>query len=252
MYDCLILAGGLGTRISKKTGDLPKVLIPVCGRSFLDYQLCLLKTQGIGRAVISVGHKGDQVKDFISRNASDEWPRVEVVDEGENLLGTGGAIRWAVEYGGLSPSFFVLYGDSYLPTSFSKMQKAFEAAPEYPAAMSVYFNRNLFDKSNVWFQDGRIVLYDKAGKYPEHKQKLDAIDYGLQIFKKDLIRERLSLGMRADIADLFHDLSVQKRLFGYRVEERFFEVGSEAGMRDFELFLEAGGPERLSSLAGAT
>src|SRR5215472_12234947 len=111
---CVILAGGLGTRMRPLTDLCPKTLIPVAGRPFAWHQLQWLARQGVTEVVYSIGHKGDMIRRFWDREPS-PVPSIQYADEGERLLGTGGAVKLAFDEGILRNQFLVLYGDSFLP-----------------------------------------------------------------------------------------------------------------------------------------
>jgi len=117
---CLILAGGLGTRMQHLGGDVPKALIPVNGRPFADYQLQWLADQGVRRVVYAIGYKGDLIRQFVGNG--ERWGlQIRYADEGEKLLGTAGAIRRAIAAGLMDDGFFVLYGDSYLTIDLNSL-----------------------------------------------------------------------------------------------------------------------------------
>jgi NDP-sugar pyrophosphorylase family protein len=137
-------------------------------------------------------------------------------------------LRLARERGVLNESFFVIYGDSFLPVEFAPVWRAFQASGQ-PALMTVLRNEGRWDRSNVIYQPGRIMLYDKAAA-----PGMQYIDYGLSCFRRDLFDDLT----QSDLALLFHDLSLQDRLAGFQVYERFYEIGSPAGLRDFEQYLE--------------
>jgi D-glycero-alpha-D-manno-heptose 1-phosphate guanylyltransferase len=114
---CIVLAGGLGTRLRSVLPDLPKCLAPVNGRPFLERQLELLTRQGIDRFVLSLGYGADQVE-----NLAAQWHGkfdVETVVEREPL-GTGGAIRFAMESAGLDEAL-VINGDTWVGGDLSAM-----------------------------------------------------------------------------------------------------------------------------------
>ena len=113
---CVILAGGLGTRLQAITGSLPKALVPVLGRPFAAYQLTLLARNGVTEVVYCIGHHGEQIVERIG-DGSEFGLRVCYVKDGPVLRGTAGALRRAFDKGVLHEAFFVLYGDSYLPIS---------------------------------------------------------------------------------------------------------------------------------------
>jgi D-glycero-alpha-D-manno-heptose 1-phosphate guanylyltransferase len=110
--DAIILAGGLGTRLREIVGDLPKVLALVNNRPFLDIILSFLHKSGcIQRVVIAVGYLADKImKEYTGRHEYD----FEIHFSGEKeLLGTGGAIRKALDYT-KTGDVLARNGDSYV------------------------------------------------------------------------------------------------------------------------------------------
>lgn len=237
---CLILAGGLGTRMRPVTETVPKVLIPVLGRPFVDYQLQWLQSQGFDDVVLSVGYKGGMVRDHVG-DGSKYGVRVSYTDEGEKLMGTGGALRVALDAGLLQESFFVLYGDSYLSLDLRMAWTHFEESGQ-PALMTVFNNGGQWETSNVIYDGSRIVLYDKRRPNPRSSE-MSHVDYGLTGFRRDCIAERVPAGVKSDMAELLRDLSVEGRLAGFEVFERFYEIGSASGLADLEKHLVVQKPE---------
>jgi NDP-sugar pyrophosphorylase family protein len=228
MAQCVILAGGLGTRMRPLTEACPKTLLPVRGRPFAYHQLHWLAAQGVTEVVYSIGHQGDLIRRYWEQ---EPWPvsKIRYVDEGQRLRGTAGALRLAREQGVLDERFFVIYGDSFLPVEFGPIWRAFEASGQ-PALMTVLRNEGRWDRSNVIYEPGRVMLYDKAAA-----PGLQYIDYGLSCFRGDVFDDLAT----TDLAVLLHELSVSGRLAGFQVHERFYEIGSPAGLRDFEQYMDA-------------
>ena len=238
---CVILAGGLGTRMRPATDAIPKALIPVAGVPFVDHQLRWLASHGVGEAVMSIGHLGNLLRDHVGDGTRFGIP-VRWVDEGPDLRGTAGALRLALDEGVLAERFLVTYGDSYLPVDFGAVARAFEASGA-PAMMTVFRNEGRWDRSNCVVEGGK-VHYDKRKRDPALAARMDHIDYGLSAMRRDVIAARVAAGARADLADLFHELSVEGALAAYEVHERFYEIGSPAGLADLERRLaEAGGSD---------
>src|SRR5580692_7607862 len=96
---CVILAGGLGTRMRPLTDTLPKTLLPVHGRAFAWYQLDWLARHGVTEVVYCIGHQGDLIRRYWESAAAPMPCRF--VDEGEQLRGTAGALRLALTEGAL-------------------------------------------------------------------------------------------------------------------------------------------------------
>jgi NDP-sugar pyrophosphorylase family protein len=239
MLQCVILAGGIGTRMRPQTEEAPKALLPVLGRPFADWQLELLAKQGIERVLYSVGYRGELIRDHVG-DGSRFGLKVSYVDEGHQLRGTGGALRLALDLGELEEAFFVLYGDSYLPVDFGAIQRAWEQTP-LPALMTVFRNDGQWDQSNAIYDEGRVVLYDKD-RPADHIEEMHWIDYGLSILTRHIVAERVPPGAVSDLANLMRDLSRDGKLAGFEVSERFYEAGSPEGLRDLEQYLSRSNP----------
>lgn len=235
----MILAGGLGTRVRSISESLPKALLPVRGRPFAEVQLQWLAGEGIGRVIYSIGFKGELIREALG-TGSRFGMAIDYVDEGEDLRGTGGALRLALDAGLLPERFFVLYGDSYLDVAFRDVERSWIASG-LPAIMTVLRNLGRWDRSNATLQDGR-VLYDKGAQ--ETGVAMDWIDYGLSATRSDVIDEWLSPGQRGDLADLFHRLSIGGELAGFEVTNRFYEIGSPTGLQELEEYLAESGQAR--------
>ncbi|MBO0728518.1 MAG: NTP transferase domain-containing protein, partial [Acidimicrobiaceae bacterium] len=160
MLQCIILAGGLGTRMRPMTETMPKALVPVLGTPFADWQLEHLAGQGVRRVVYSVGYRGEMLREHVG-DGSRFGLSVTWVDEGPQLRGTGGALRLALEIGVLDEAFFVLYGDSYLPVSMASVERHWRQS-RAPAFMTVMRNDDQWESSNAVFSEGQVVLYDKS------------------------------------------------------------------------------------------
>jgi NDP-sugar pyrophosphorylase family protein len=222
-----ILAGGLATRLRPITEKIPKSLVEVAGKPFIVRQLDYLHRQQIRDVVLCVGHLGDMIEAVVG-DGSRFGLEVSYSIDGPLLLGTGGALRQAL--GLLGDSSFVLYGDSYLPVDFSAVEAEFRASRQ-PALMTVLNNQDRWDKSNVRWIDGELLEYNKTAPRPD----FGYIDYGLTIVKR-AIMESYPANEPFDLATVFHRLSLEGRLHGYEVFDRFYEIGSPSGLKEAEAF----------------
>jgi len=223
-----ILAGGLATRLRPITEKIPKSLISVAGKPFLAHQLELLRARGIRHAVLCVGYLGEMIqRDF--GDGEKYGVKLDYSFDGEKLLGTGGAIKRALPL--LGDEFFALYGDSYLPVEYAPIAEFFRHSRKL-GCMTVYRNEGRYDTSNVVFHDGEIVVYDKKSRLPEMRH----IDYGLSLFKAAVF-EKFPAEAPFDLAEVMGKLVREKQLAGYEVHERFYEIGSPAGLAELEVVL---------------
>lgn len=232
MLPVVILAGGLATRLRPVTERIPKSLVEVAGEPFIFHQLRYLRGQGIQQVVLCVSYLGEQIQAAVG-DGFRFGLEVGYSFDGPLLLGTAGAMRQALTL--LGERWFVLYGDSFLPVDFPPIQEAFLSSGR-PALMTVLHNRNQWDRSNVVFRDGTILVYNKRAPpgAAEH------IDYGLGVLSREAIPGDAGDGAY-DLADLYHRLARDGRLAGYEVAKRFYEIGSFEGLRDTETyFLQRG------------
>lgn len=239
----VLLAGGLGTRMRPLTETMPKALVPVLGRPFVDWQLTQLAAQGVERVTCCVGYRGDMLRDHVG-DGSRFGLSVAWIDEGSRLRGTGGALRLALDQGALDDAFFVLWGDSYLPIEFSSVEDAWRRSA-LPALMTVMRNEGRWAASNAIYSDGRIALYDKT--WPEERRsEMRWIDYGLSLLTSEVVDRDIASGSVADLAAVMRDLSLAGQLAGLEVTQRFYEVGSPEGVRDLEDYLSKSEPRSQS------
>jgi NDP-sugar pyrophosphorylase family protein len=227
-----LLAGGLATRLRLITQTIPKSLVEVAGRPFIDHQLDLLRDNGIRRVVLCLGHLGEQIENHLGDGAA-RGMELRYSFDGPTLLGTGGALRRALPL--LGEAFWVLYGDSYLDVDYPAVLAHFAASGKL-GLMTALRNDDRWDRSNLVFRDGRPVCYSKRAVTPE----MHHIDYGISLLRREAIL-RLPVGGPSDLADLFTELVAEGRMAGFEVTRRFYEVGSPRGLEETQAYLLARG-----------
>lgn len=253
----VILAGGLATRLGETTRTVPKCLLDVAGEPFLFHQLRRLKAEGIESVLLCVSHLGDQVV-AAAGDGSAFGMRLDYAFDGPHRAGTAGAIKRALSK--LPAEFYVLYGDSLLTCPFAPIQAEFLASGA-AALMTVYRNDGRWDTSNVEFVDGRILAYDKI----QRTSRMKHIDYGLGLFRRHAF-DHVPNDLPHDLAEVYQRALREGGLAGFAVSERFYEIGSLAGLQETRHYLEslvfssdsglaprsASGPTRPSSLHSPT
>ena len=231
MYPIVIIAGGLATRLRPITEKIPKSLIAINGEPFVYHQLNLLEKKGFKKMHFCLGFLGEQVEDAVRK--SDYFKRLNISFsyDGEKLLGTGGTIRKIINQ--LPEYFFITYGDSYLDINYYDIQEIFQSNKQnYNSLMTVYKNKDLFDTSNVIFENNSIELYSKTKK----DSRMSHIDYGLGILSNksmDIYDKNITF----DLGELYETVSLKKELYGFEVFQRFFEIGSLQGIEDLSNYL---------------
>jgi N-acetyl-alpha-D-muramate 1-phosphate uridylyltransferase len=226
---CVILAGGFGTRVSKVTDNkIPKSLICINGVPFIDYQLQYLANQGFENILLCVSFLKEKIKSYV--NNGKKWG-INVSYLEDHSLGTGAALRQAYDEFALYSKFMVIYGDSFLPIEYKKIYDYYNNQP-YQILMTVYKNKNNLDKSNIIY-DGSLVYYDKYATSDQYQY----IDYGLSFIDRDIIADYIPANYKYDLSTLFTKLSKKQMIAGYEVFNRFYEIGSIDGVKDFTEYI---------------
>jgi N-acetyl-alpha-D-muramate 1-phosphate uridylyltransferase len=224
----LILAGGLSTRISNLTQEVPKSLLKFGGKPFLQWQLELLLKNDVKEVVLCVSHKSKMIEDFI-KSTTLKNIEINFSYDGKEQAGTGGAIINALPLVG--ERFSVLYGDSYLPINFGKIEDHFISENCF-ALMTVVKNTSKNELSNVNFQDGQVREYNKS----IFTQDMEYIDFGLNFFAAKAFSAYLNREY-VDLPEIQYGLAIENKLSGFEVKSRYYEVGSVEGITAFEKFV---------------
>ncbi len=227
----VILAGGLGTRLREIAPATPKILVPVAGRPFVEHQFALLRRHGLTDVLLCLGHLGEQVQAMVGDGAAWGMRVAYSWEDPAQLLGTGGALVNALPQ--LAEEFLVLYGDSYLPTDYPAVIRTFHGW-HAEAMMTVFKNHGQWDASNVRIAGDHVVFYSKKAAPGE----ADYIDYGLQVFRRDVIAAYAGGPRPLDLARIQGDMVAQGKLWACEVRERFYEIGKPSGLAELDALLQ--------------
>lgn len=232
MLPIIVIAGGLATRLRPVTETLPKSLIPVHDVPFVLYQLDLFEKNGFTRVHFCLGYLGNMVEEVIKNSRFDDMD-ITFSYDGDVLLGTGGAVRKVIDQ--MTDNFFVTYGDSYLQVDYKAIELYFHENQKdrYTGLMTVFKNEGKWDKSNVVYENGQLVMYSKKKVSPA----MNYIDYGVGILGKNNFAN-YSEGITFDVASIYEELAEKNNLLGFQVYQRFFEVGSFSGINDISNHLK--------------
>ena len=223
----VVLAGGLATRMLPQTERVPKSLLQVAGRPFVDWQLELLARSGIRDVVLCIAHLGELIRAHVGDGARHGLSVRYAEEEPGRLLGTAGALRAAVPL--LAPRFLVTYGDSYLRFDYAEPLRVLEQYPDSDGVMAVYRNAGSLEPSNVVTDGAWMLRYRKDASGLE----VDHIDYGATALRREVV-EALPPGAALGLDRVQEDLATRGRLRALVVHDRFFEIGSPAGRADLE------------------
>lgn len=229
MFSALILCGGMAKRLRPISINTPKSLIKINYKPFIFHQLKYLEKNKISKVVICLGYKGKMIEEYV--NNQKFKMKIIFSYDGKTLLGTGGAVKKSLEF--LDDNFFVLYGDSYVRTNLKTIQNYFLKLRK-KGLMTIYKNKNKYDKSNVGIKNKKYY-YDK--KINDKKLKYNFIDYGMNILTKKAFFH-FKNKKKFDLSDVFFLLSKKESLVYKEVNKRFYEVGSFKGIIELKKFLK--------------
>ena len=236
-----ILAGGLGTRLRPITEKCPKPMVPVAGQPFLYWQILDLKEQGYTDIILLVSYLGEQIQEHFG-DGSELGVRIEYSFEKEPL-GTGGAIRHAAENLGeaLDDDFLILNGDSFLRAPLDDVAGFFEDG-RFDAVVTT-FDNGLKSKllptpvpNNLKVKNEIVLEYEKAAGI---QKGFEQVDSGIYVVKKSLFLAQAteSLGVKFQLEDVLRPLIAKKTYGGFRVDARFYDIGTPERLREFEDFV---------------
>lgn len=116
--EAIILAGGFGTRLRQVLPDLPKPMAPIGGRPFLEILLRSLAAKGFGRIILSLGYKAEVISTYFGSSYAGIDLVYLVEDE---ALGTGGAVRWAMDHS-YTDHVYIFNGDTYVDLEVEELE----------------------------------------------------------------------------------------------------------------------------------
>ncbi|MFQ5827706.1 MAG: sugar phosphate nucleotidyltransferase [Candidatus Methylomirabilia bacterium] len=221
----VILAGGLATRLRPVTAELPKSMVEVLGKPFLEYQIELLRRNDVSDIVLCVGHLARVIQEHFG-DGSRLGIRIRYSDEGQRHLGTGGALKWAERL--LADTFFVLFGDSYLMLDYRSIMRHFLSRDRL-GLMVVYRNDGRHDRSDLIVEDGVVAVYDKNHPSPARVY----INEGLSVLRREALAGA-PRGQPLSLQELYRPLIAAKQLLALETQQRFYEIGSLHGLAEFE------------------
>ncbi|HTY13857.1 MAG TPA: nucleotidyltransferase family protein [Candidatus Omnitrophota bacterium] len=231
MKQAVILAGGVGTRLRPLTYEIPKPMILVNGKPFIEYIVEWLAKHGVKEIVLCVGYLADRFKEYFGDGS---WLGVKIVYSVEkDFLGTAGAIKMAEEH--LQDEFFVLNGDTFLPVDLNDVYRTFRESGK-SGLMVVYDNSEKAAEGNIEIDgEGKVTAYSKKEALKKGDKKiavktvdreLSYVDAGVYLFKKAVF-SGLKPGEFVSLeADIYPELIRNGELQAYPTNIRYYDLGT--------------------------
>jgi N-acetyl-alpha-D-muramate 1-phosphate uridylyltransferase len=219
----VIPCGGLATRLGELTKDTPKSMMDINGRPFLELQIELIKKYDFDELILCIGHLGEKIKDYFGNGKK---YGIAIKYSMDNKLNVIGAIKNAEPL--LGDSFFMLYGDSYLPAlDFNDMYQKFTHQNKL-ALMAVWKNNNSIDKSNIKVRNGEVINVGEPDS--------DYIDYGVTVMRKNALKI-VPTNQPFSTKSFWTKLSNMHELAAYEITDRFYHIGNKEGLDELITFI---------------
>jgi NDP-sugar pyrophosphorylase family protein len=203
-----ILAGGFGSRLGPLTKDLPKPMISVNGRPYLERVIDSFARRGLRDIVLLTGYRAEVIEEHFG-DGKRFGVNITYSREAEPL-GTGGAIRDARAL--LGDAFVMTYGDVLRYFDYDR----FVSAHDEPC-VAVYPRRTI---GNADVDDDRIIRFDK------HAPELPYIDAGFSLMPSSIIDLLPRSGPCSFEESIFPRLAAERRLACEIVDLNFFDIGT--------------------------
>lgn len=243
----IILAGGLGSRLTPMLPDRPKGLAPIECQPFLEILICLLRRQGAKRFVLCLGHRSEQIQSYFG-DGERLGVKIEYSVEEEQLLGTAGALKQAEQF--FQPRALVVNGDTYFDLNYSRLVRFHLEQRDLSGAFATLALAQVCDASSF----GTVTL-DLSGQYIQDFQEKSPLEHGpgwinggVYVMEKAL----LEFIPQGEVCSLERDvfpkiLNAGKKLAARTAQRRFFDIGTPERLEEFRAFWSR--KERKETLA---
>lgn len=228
----MVLAAGLGVRMRPITLATPKALVKVAGKALLDHNLDKLGEAGVATAVVNVHYLADEIERHVAER---NRPRIQISDERELLLETGGGVVKALPLLGRSP-FFVLNSDSFWiePQGSNLARMAATWDPMHMSALLMLAPR----EHAVGFTGAGDFVIAADGQLERRKGSTAPFVYaGVAILEPDLFHETPSGPFSLNV--IFDRAIAAGRLYGMPLAGTWLHVGAPAAIGEAERAITA-------------
>jgi D-glycero-D-manno-heptose 1,7-bisphosphate phosphatase len=238
------MAGGKGTRVAALAPDIPKPMLPVCGKPVLRHQIEALARQGHTDIVLVIGHLGAVIRDFFG-DGERFGVRIQYWQETEPR-GTAGAL---FECGAMlvEADFLLLCGDVLFDIDFERFIH-FHYARKALATLASHPNNHPYD-SGILETDKNGTITGWLAKEDGRQYYKNTVNAGLHIISKELLRMTKPPSPKVDLdRDILKKNIATKRLFAYNTPEYIKDMGTPERFAEAERDV-AGGIPALRNLA---
>ena len=220
----VIMAGGKGSRLLSITNDeIPKPMVPVDGKPLLEYQVEKLKSYGIKKIVMIVGHLGEKIVDHF-KDGKDFGVEIDYIFEKEPL-GTAGAFYYLKDKID-AKDFMLVFGDIFFDMDFDRMED-FHFKNSALTTLLAHPNGHPYDSDLIQTDDtGRVIGFDSKHNVRDYWYD-NMVNAGMYIINKrllDLVKEPVKTDFEKDI--LANQVKLGANIYAYHTPEYVKDVGT--------------------------
>ena len=220
----VIMAGGKGSRLLSITNDeIPKPMVPVDGKPLLEYQVEKLKTYGIKKIVMIVGHLGEKIVDHF-KDGKDFGVEIDYIFEKEPL-GTAGAFYYLKDKID-AKDFMLVFGDVFFDMDFDRMED-FHFKNSALTTLLAHPNGHPYDSDLIQTDDtGKVIGFDSKHNVRDYWYD-NMVNAGMYIINKrllDLVKEPVKTDFEKDI--LANQVKLGANIYAYHTPEYVKDVGT--------------------------
>jgi histidinol-phosphate phosphatase family protein len=239
-----ILAGGMGTRLRERSGDLPKPMVPVLGKPVLQHQIELCRKHGFSNIALLVQHRHEKISEYFGDGSTHGVSLTYAIESVPR--GTSGAVRDALPI--LADRFFVLYGDTFMDVDLRKMWSA-HADSGAAGTLLLHPNDHPHDSDLVEIDSQGTVRAVLPYPHPSGREVRNLVNAALYVLEHEGLEDVTPIEGKADIAKHMFPLMLDlgRLLHGYITPEYIKDMGTPERLDKVERDFVAGLPERLSS-----
>lgn len=218
----VIIAGGQGTRIASVNSEIPKAMIPVCGKPIIEHEVELCKRYGYTDFLFIIGHMGAQISSYFGNG--ERWGVKIAYYQETQPLGTAGALGYLKDE--LKEDFFVFYGDTIVDFDMKAML-AYHQVKKADATLFLHPNDHPYDSDIVDLDaDGKVRrFYNKP--HEEGFVSRNIVNAALFIFSPKILTQ-IEVGVKSHIEKnvLPRCLENGMNLYGYVSFEYIKDMGT--------------------------
>lgn len=225
----VILAGGIGTRLRPLTYSIPKPMVLLNNRPFLEYLIEMLRENGISEVLLLLGYLPEKIVDYFGDGVN--FGVKIKYSIGDVSWETGTRIRNAKEL--LDDHFLLMYCDNYWPLNLKKIVD-FYNKHETLAMVTIYTNKDAITRNNILVDDkGYVIKYDKTRK----DNHLNGVEIGFYIMDKQILNLMHNTNFSFE-KEILPQLIENRHICGYLTDHRYYSIGKLERLPLTEQFLK--------------